>query len=114
MDPDTLCYACGYKDANGKQQELTWAKTELKYTPSFNMGPQDVLPCMVSGSHFEGEKERVLCAMIWGMIPPWHKVSEYIRASYKIKYNNYFICQLVIQYFLTNFFSSGRLQETVR
>lgn len=71
-----MCYACGYKDANGKQQELTWAKTELKYTPSFNMGPQDVLPCMVSGSHFEGEKERVLCAMIWGMIPPWHKVSE--------------------------------------
>lgn len=79
LDPDTLCCACEYKDVNGKQQKLTWAKTELKYTPSFNMGPQDVLPCMVSGSHFQEEKERVLCAMIWGMIPPWHKVSKSIK-----------------------------------
>lgn len=75
-----MCCACEYKDASGKQQKLTWAKTELKYTPSFNMGPQDVLPCMVSGSYFQEEKERVLCAMIWGMIPPWHKASKNIRA----------------------------------
>lgn len=77
MDPDNLCCACGYKDANGKQQKLTWAKTELEYSPSYNMGPRDILPCVVSGSHFEkeGDENRVLCAMIWGMIPPWHQVN---------------------------------------
>lgn len=77
MDPDTLRCACGYKDISGKYQKPTWAKTELEYIPSYNMGPQDVLPCLVSGSHFEekGEEERILCAMMWGMIPPWHQVN---------------------------------------
>lgn len=75
-----MCCACGYKDADGKQHKLTWAKTKLKYDPSYNMCPQDVLPCITSGSHFEEEKdERVLCAMTWGMIPPWYKVSYNIR-----------------------------------
>lgn len=87
LDPDTLCCACKYKDANGKQQKLTWAKTELKYTPSYNMGPQDVLPCVVSGSHFNEEKERVLCAMIWGMIPPWHK-GDYKKRLDKLSTHN--------------------------
>ncbi|GAB1866204.1 Abasic site processing protein HMCES [Camponotus japonicus] len=87
LDPDTLCCACEYKDANGKQQKLTWAKTDLKYTPSFNMGPQDVLPCMVSGSHFQEERERVLCAMIWGIIPPWHK-GDYKKRSDKLSTHN--------------------------
>ncbi|KYM95492.1 UPF0361 protein C3orf37 like protein, partial [Cyphomyrmex costatus] len=57
LDPETLCCACGYKDVNGKQRKLTWTKTELKYDPSYNMCPRDVLPCITSGSHFEGEKE---------------------------------------------------------
>lgn len=72
-----MCCACTYKDTHGKQRKPTWAKTdnEVNYTPSYNMGPRDVLPCLVSGSHFEEEEERVLCPMIWGIIPPWHKVS---------------------------------------
>ncbi|XP_012232505.2 abasic site processing protein HMCES [Linepithema humile] len=75
LDPDTLCCACEYKDINGKQCKPTWAKTdnEVNYTPSYNMGPRDVLPCVVSGSHFQEEEERVLCPMMWGIIPPWHK-----------------------------------------
>jgi len=89
-----LCCACGYKDANGKQRKLTWAKTELKYDPSYNMCPRDVLPCIASGSHFEGEKEeRVLCPMTWGMIPPWHQASYNIKA---IEYVTFVICKLVI------------------
>ncbi|XP_072753976.1 abasic site processing protein HMCES-like isoform X1 [Anoplolepis gracilipes] len=89
LDPDTVCCACEYKDANGKQQKLTWVNSdnELKYTPSFNMGPQDVLPCMISGSHFKEEKERVLCPMIWGMIPPWHK-GDYKKRSDKLSTHN--------------------------
>lgn len=80
LDADTLCCACGYKDGNGKQHKLTWTETELKYNPSYNMCPRDVLPCIASGSHFEGAKEeRVLCAMTWGMIPPWHQASYNIR-----------------------------------
>jgi len=75
LDPDSLCCACSYKDANGKQCRPIWTNTELKYKPSYNMGPQDVLPCVVSGSHFEKQDGRVLCAMIWGMIPSWHQVN---------------------------------------
>ncbi|KAL0113284.1 hypothetical protein PUN28_012443 [Cardiocondyla obscurior] len=88
LDPDTLCCACGYKDANGKQCKLTWAKTELKYNPSYNMCPKDILPCIVSGSHFEGEEaERILCAMTWGMIPPWCQ-EDYKKYSSKISTHN--------------------------
>ncbi|XP_077264627.1 abasic site processing protein HMCES-like isoform X3 [Temnothorax americanus] len=88
LDADTLCRACGYKDANGKQRKLTWAKTELKYDPSYNMCPRDVLPCITSGSHFEGEKEeRVLCAMTWGMIPPWYQ-GDYKKRPNKISTHN--------------------------
>ncbi|XP_020291769.1 embryonic stem cell-specific 5-hydroxymethylcytosine-binding protein [Pseudomyrmex gracilis] len=87
LDPDTLCYACEYKDANGKPRKLTWAKSELEYIPSCNMGPQDILPCMASGSHFEEEEERVLCPMIWGMIPPWHQ-GNYKKRTDKLSTHN--------------------------
>lgn len=89
MDPDTLCCACEYKDTDGKQCKPTWAKTELEYTPSYNMGPCDVLPCMISASHLEEgkEEERVLCAMIWGMIPPWHQ-GDYKKRSDKLSTHN--------------------------
>ncbi|XP_012528075.1 abasic site processing protein HMCES [Monomorium pharaonis] len=88
LNADTLCCACGYKDASGKQRKLTWVKTELKYDPSYNMCPRDVLPCIASGLHFEGEKEeRVLCAMTWGVIPPWYQ-GDYKKCSNKISTHN--------------------------
>lgn len=100
LDADTLCCACGYKDANGIQRKLTWAKTELKYDPSYNMCPRDVLPCITSGSHFEGEKEeRVLCAMTWGMIPSWYQASYNIRFIYhKYDISPLQICYLTFKY----------------
>ncbi|CAL7935816.1 unnamed protein product [Xylocopa violacea] len=73
LNPDTLCRACGYKDAAGKRRTTSWTKSDVEYVPSTNIGPKDVLPCVVAGSHFGKEDERVLCAMMWSMIPPWHE-----------------------------------------
>ncbi|XP_011331669.3 embryonic stem cell-specific 5-hydroxymethylcytosine-binding protein isoform X1 [Ooceraea biroi] len=87
LEPDTLCCVCEYKDANNKLCKPTWTDTELKYNPSCNMGPQDILPCIVSGSHFEEEDGRVLCAMIWGLIPPWHQ-GNYKKRSDKLSTHN--------------------------
>ncbi|CAK9797589.1 Abasic site processing protein HMCES [Anthophora quadrimaculata] len=73
LNPDTLCRACDYKDATGKRRTTSWTKSDVQYVPSTNIGPKDVLPCLVSGSHFQKEDERVLCSMMWSMIPPWHE-----------------------------------------
>ncbi|KAG7189822.1 hypothetical protein KM043_017482 [Ampulex compressa] len=73
LDPDSLSGACEYRDTTGKRRKSVWTESELKYVPSFNMGPRDVLPCLVAGSHFGNQNEKVLCPMMWGMIPPWHE-----------------------------------------
>ncbi|XP_017764375.1 PREDICTED: embryonic stem cell-specific 5-hydroxymethylcytosine-binding protein isoform X2 [Eufriesea mexicana] len=73
LNPDTLCRACSYRDAAGKQRTTTWTKSDVKYVPSTNIGPKDSLPCIVVGSHFGKQDERVLCAMMWSMIPPWNE-----------------------------------------
>lgn len=77
LNPDTLCRACDYKNAAGKRCTTSWAKSDIEYVPSTNIGPKDVLPCIVAGSHYGKGDERVLCAMMWSMIPPWHEVSVY-------------------------------------
>ncbi|XP_076623562.1 abasic site processing protein HMCES-like [Colletes latitarsis] len=73
LNPETLCDACGYKDAHGKLRRTSWTKSDVEYKPSCNIGPKDALPCVVAGSHFGETKERVLCAMMWSVIPPWHE-----------------------------------------
>lgn len=50
--------------------------SELVYVQSCNIGPKDIVPCVVAGTHLKNEEERLLCPMLWGMIPPWHKVSQ--------------------------------------
>ncbi|XP_043526387.1 abasic site processing protein HMCES [Frieseomelitta varia] len=73
LNPETLCRACEYENATGKRQTISWTKSDVEYVPSTNIGPKDVLPCIIAGSHCGEENERVLCAMMWSMIPPWHE-----------------------------------------
>ncbi|XP_015429793.1 PREDICTED: embryonic stem cell-specific 5-hydroxymethylcytosine-binding protein [Dufourea novaeangliae] len=73
LNPDTLGRACDYKDGNGKLRTTSWTNSDVKYFPSCNIGPKDVVPCLVAGSHFAKNNERVLCSMMWSMIPPWHE-----------------------------------------
>lgn len=47
----------------------------MDYRPSVNIAPTDVTPVVVSGSHFDQDANSpVIYPMMWGMIPPWHKV----------------------------------------
>lgn len=69
-----LSSACGYQNSSGKYCKVPWVENnELVYVPSCNLGPRDVIPCVVAGTHFSNKEDRVLCPMLWGMIPPWHK-----------------------------------------
>ncbi|XP_053972301.1 abasic site processing protein HMCES [Hylaeus volcanicus] len=73
LNPDTVSRACNYKDASGKWRTTSWIKGDVEYKPSFNIGPKDALPCIVAGSHFGKQDGRVVCSMMWSMIPPWHE-----------------------------------------
>ena len=77
LAPEDLSCSCKYSDEAGKECEVPWVPNKFQsvnFTPSYNMGPRDIVPCLVAGSHFNNESERVLCPMMWGMIPPWHQV----------------------------------------
>lgn len=47
-----------------------------EYTPSYNIARTDVTPILVSNSKYKNaaKTSRVLKPMVWGIIPPWHKV----------------------------------------
>ncbi|XP_048515317.1 abasic site processing protein HMCES isoform X2 [Athalia rosae] len=76
LDSNEICGSCGYKEQKFKQ--LSWQSSDIGdgmtgYSPSYNLAPRDVTPCIVSGSHFKSKEKQVLHPMIWGMIPRWHK-----------------------------------------
>lgn len=76
LQPKILSRACQYKDSSGKYQQVPWVPSkieDIQYNPSCNMGPRSVLPILISGSHINDENERILCPMLWGMIPPWNQ-----------------------------------------
>ncbi|XP_078041694.1 abasic site processing protein HMCES-like [Augochlora pura] len=73
LDPENVGRACDYKDGTGKRCVTAWTESDVEYVPSYNIGPKDALPCLVAGSHFGQKDERVLCAMMWSLIPPWHE-----------------------------------------
>lgn len=74
--------ACSYKDKNnGKYKQVDWVddkNTNRQYKPSTNLAPTDILPVLVSGAHFNNKSEKIIHPMVWGMIPPWHKVKKTI------------------------------------
>lgn len=74
---ETYCKATSYK----KHKETLFCQTEwhdlgdLEFKQSNNIVPTDVTPILVSGEEFVGYPSRILTPMVWGMIPPWHKVN---------------------------------------
>ncbi|XP_043285755.1 abasic site processing protein HMCES [Venturia canescens] len=76
LAPHDLSCCCKHRDVSGKESEVGWVPEKfqsVRYAPSYNMGPRDTVACIVAGSHFSEASERLLCPMMWGMIPPWHK-----------------------------------------
>jgi hypothetical protein len=80
LAPDVLCKACSYK----KNQSDGYAQVEWRdggigkeYNPSFNFVPTFYGPVMISKKHLDANapvEDRVIQPMMWGLIPPWHKV----------------------------------------
>ncbi|XP_047345648.1 abasic site processing protein HMCES isoform X2 [Vespa velutina] len=74
LSKEKLSCACAYKDSSGEYHKVPWMdSSELVYVQSCNIGPRDIVPCVVAGTHLKNNQERILCPMLWGMIPPWHK-----------------------------------------
>lgn len=88
MSPDEIKCACSYVSQTDNKDDVNFDKIPewreeynlgKKYEPSFNIAPTDITPVLVSSAHFEESEDRVpgdrlLVPMMWGMIPPWHKV----------------------------------------
>lgn len=79
--PDYRKATSFYDAAQGCYIQPNWidgSSSGMAYTPSTNIAPSEVLPVLISrGHHHSGTTElsqRVIKPMIWGMIPPWHKV----------------------------------------
>lgn len=79
--------ACSYKSTStelySKPEWLHEYNDGKDYTPSYNIAPTDVTPVLISADKFKNavRTERVLKPMMWGIIPPWHKVSSSVFKS---------------------------------
>ncbi|KAI4503821.1 hypothetical protein M0802_001224 [Mischocyttarus mexicanus] len=74
LSKENLSCACAYKKPTGEYHKVPWVdSSESVYVQSCNIGPRDIVPCIVAGTHLVNKEERLLCPMLWGMIPPWHK-----------------------------------------
>lgn len=101
LGKDQVQCACSYKPKNAsafqKPEWLPEHNAGKDYTPSYNIAPTDVTPVLLSSSRFRNvaESSRVLKPMMWGIIPPWHKVNNN---------NNYFIlCHAYINLHIFHF-----------
>ncbi|XP_066592554.1 abasic site processing protein HMCES [Prorops nasuta] len=71
LSPDDLSSACSYKNNNGKFVKVPWIRKGYEYKECTNISPRDVVPCILSGEKVAMEDKRVLCPMLWSIIPPW-------------------------------------------
>jgi putative SOS response-associated peptidase YedK len=82
LAPDVLCKACSYKRSKSDEYALVeWRDISngKGYNPSFNFVPTFNGPVMISKKHLDASahvEDRVILPMMWGLIPPWHKVHE--------------------------------------
>lgn len=78
---ETYCKATSYKDyKDSVYRQPEWHHLENgghEFKQSNNIAPTDVTPILVSGEEFVGNPSKILTPMVWGMIPPWHKVYFY-------------------------------------
>lgn len=85
--------ACSYrlKDNNfyTKPDWLPEFNAGKEYTPSYNIAPTDVTPVIISSSRFRNvaQSDRVLKPMMWGIIPPWHKVEQILFLHHLYNFN---------------------------
>lgn len=73
--------ACSYRSKNEdrytKPEWLEEHNAGKSYAPSRNIAPSDVTPVLVSSRKFKNTPSTIaLKPMMWGIIPPWHKVSK--------------------------------------
>lgn len=74
LSKENIQKACCVRDpTSNKYKELKWVDLPnggRTYQPSYNVCPTDVTPVIAADQHGGCE----LRPMIWGIIPPWHKV----------------------------------------
>lgn len=84
MGRDQLRCACSYRPKNeGQYKKPEWLEEHnagKSYTPSYNIAPSDITPVLVSTRKFKNNAAIALKPMMWGIIPPWHKVSKITHA----------------------------------
>lgn len=93
MKRDQIQNACSYKLKGSsrfvKPEWLPEHNAGKDYSPSHNIAPTDVTPVLVSSCKYDNatcEKQgRVLKPMLWGVIPPWHKVNNVTLKLIRIK-----------------------------
>lgn len=82
LNKEKVQCACSYKSRDDKfYTKPDWLpefNAGKDYTPSYNIAPTDVTPILVSSSRFRNaaQTDIVLKPMMWGIIPPWHKVLQ--------------------------------------
>lgn len=79
LNKDQLQCACSYKGKDGefyiKPEWLNEYNNGKEYSPSYNIAPTDVTPVLISSSKYKSaQSDWILKPMMWGIIPPWHKV----------------------------------------
>lgn len=62
----------------------------MKFEPSYNVSPLEVVPVLTSAKHFDKgaeSNEIVLTEMMWGIVPRWHK-GNYNDHEYSASFNS--------------------------
>lgn len=79
---DQMCCACSFKQKNeDRYTKPDWLEEHNAgklYMPSYNIAPTDITPVLVSSRKFRNTASAIaLKPMMWGIIPPWHKVRSH-------------------------------------
>ncbi|KAG6456066.1 hypothetical protein O3G_MSEX009545 [Manduca sexta] len=91
LNKDQVQCACSYKPKGAsvykKPDWLPEHNAGKEYKPSYNIAPTDVTPILISSSKFKNATSgsRLLKPMMWGIIPPWHKIDD--ASTWRNNYN---------------------------
>lgn len=109
LNKDQVRCACSYKPKSSnvytKPDWLLEHNAGKGYTPSYNLAPTEVTPVLISASKYKNESycDRIIKPMMWGMIPPWHKVltnlslvSFFFCPFFNKHFNNIQLCYIIV------------------
>ncbi|KAG5684647.1 hypothetical protein PVAND_013865 [Polypedilum vanderplanki] len=75
LQPAEICWAVS--DSNDPRVKIEFVKEEnlgLKYRPSYNISPGEIVPIIISSQHFDADNFfYTIHPALWGFIPRWHK-----------------------------------------